>query len=172
MRATAPVKPMKAKSPFGALLKSASPSPGPSPSPSPSPSPNASPDPARPKPTRSDEHEREPPLELDIASRNAVLLAPPPMLTTPTAPSPTQAAPIDPHLAAELVEKAAFWGDGTRGLARLRFGGKARAGLANATVTLEHDGDEVFLRVEGVDDATADHLREMLALRGVRLRET
>lgn len=100
-----------------------------------------------------------------------MLLAPPPAPIAP-APSPTQPAPIDPHLAAELVEKAAFWGDGTRGLARLRFGSKARAGLANATVTLEHDGDEVFLRVEGVDDATAEHLREMLAARGVRLGET
>jgi hypothetical protein len=101
-----------------------------------------------------------------------VLLAPPPSAsptpTTPKAATPTQQH-IDPQLAAELVEKAAFWGDGTRGVARLRFTGRARSGLANATITLEHDGDATHLRVEGVDDGDLERLRERLASRGVTI---
>jgi len=73
---------------------------------------------------------------------------------------------MDPTIAATFVEQAAFWGDGTRGLARLRFNGRARAGLAHATVTLEHDGDTVHLRVDGASEL-ADDLRERLASRGI-----
>ncbi|MBI2393269.1 MAG: hypothetical protein HYV09_27035 [Deltaproteobacteria bacterium] len=113
-------------------------------------------------------------LELDPAARAATLLAPPPGIAPP-APPPAGApsAPsIDPNIAAELLERAAFWGDGTRGLARLRFGSRARAGLAGATVVLEHDGDSVRLRVDDSDDAElAGRLRDKLAARGVTLAD-
>jgi hypothetical protein len=111
------------------------------------------------------------PLELDSAARTAVMLAPPAHSVPVAAPppsSPTQ-QPIPHTLAAELLEKAAFWGDGTRGHARLRFNHRARAGLANATNTLEHDGDEMHLRVEGVDDGDLENLGERLAARGVTI---
>ena len=111
-------------------------------------------------------------IELDSAARTAALLAPPAHLPpVPAAPpkTATTAPSLQPHVAAELLEKAAFWGDGTRGLARLRFNGRARAGLANATITLETDGDEMHLRVEGVDDGDLERLRERLAERGVKI---
>lgn len=117
--------------------------------------------------------ERDEPLpELDSAARTATLLAPPAHVVTAAAPPPPLPATppaIAQQLAVELVEKAAFWGDGTRGVARLRLNGRARAGLANATITLEHDGDEMHLRVDGVDEETEQQLRERLAQRGVTL---
>lgn len=96
--------------------------------------------------------------ELDGAARTAVLLAPPAPPPPPAiAPPPTFNAQ---HL--EFVEKAAFWGDGQRGVARLRFGKSARGGLAGASVMLEHDGDTVHVRVEG-DPELAERLATRIA---------
>ncbi len=111
----------------------------------------------------------EPARELDSAARTAALLAPPPHVAPAPPAAPPSPVSVSQQLAVELVEKAAFWGDGTRGVARLRFNGRARAGLANATITLEHDGDEMHLRVEGIDPETEEQLRERLAARGVTL---
>ena len=113
------------------------------------------------------------PLELDPAARMVAQLAPPPSTPVVAAQQSSPGAPsIDPHLAHELVERAAFWGDGTRGLARLRFGGKARAGLSGATVTLEHDGESLRLRVDEADDPElAARLRQRLAARGLNVEE-
>lgn len=108
-------------------------------------------------------------VAVDTATRTAVLLSPPPSAPPPVTARPS---PIPHQLATELLEKAAFWGDGERGIARLRFGSRARAGLAGATVTLEHDGDAMHLRVEDCDDpALIEQLREQLARRGVVLSE-
>jgi len=122
---------------------------------------------ARPRPVEREQ------LDLDPSARTLAQLAPP-MPVAPATPAPVQPSgttAIDPNLAAELVERAAFWGDGARGLARLRFGSKARAGLAGGTVTLEHDGDVLRLRVEDVDDASLSRLRERLAARGIEVEE-
>jgi len=152
------------KSPFRAYLPT---SPCPSQCPCPSP---AAPVRQREKTQPLEKTEERLP-ELDSAARTAVLLAPPPSASASPMPAPaaTPTRHIDPQLAAELVEKAAFWGDGTRGVARLRFTGRARSGLANATITLEHDGDATHLRVEGVDDGDLERLRERLASRGVTI---
>ena len=111
---------------------------------------------------------------LDNAARTALLLAPP--QPPPIAPPTSTSAPmttIDPRLATELLEKAAFWGDGHRGVARLRFGKTARSGLSGATITLEHDGESIGIRIDDVDDpAVLDRLRTQLAARGVELRES
>lgn len=127
------------------------------------------------EPKRPRERIDDEPLELDAAARTVAQLAPPapPPPVTATAASATPSGPtIDPQLAQELVERAAFWGDGARGLARLRFGSKARAGLAGATVTLEHDGEAVRLRVDEVDDPElVTRLRERLAARGITVDE-
>lgn len=130
-----------------------------------SPRPNA--EPARRDPATDD--------PLDSATRTAVLLAPPAPSATPlaAATTTTTTTTIDPRLASELLEKAAFWGDGHRGVARLRFGKTARSGLSGATITLEHDGESISLRVDGVDDPSVlDRLRAQLASRGVELRES
>ena len=114
---------------------------------------------------------------LDPAARSAMLLAPPPSAApTPTpafplAPSATAARTAEAHaLASAMVERAAFWGDGTRGLARLRFGANARHGLSGATVVLEHDGDKIALRIEdGEDDTATAKLVERLRARGLEI---
>jgi hypothetical protein len=135
-------------------------------------------------PTKKQAPKQDP--ELDTASRAAALLGPPPIAQQqPLAdargcsdargcavPSATSSSTI-PQLATELLEKAAFWGDGHRGVARLRFGKTARNGLAGASVTLEHDGDTIALRVdECTDPSVIDRLREQLAARGIELRES
>src|SRR5438270_1228070 len=51
-------------------------------------------------------------------------------------------------LAHATLDAASFWGDGHRGVARLRFGANARGGLAGATVVLEDDGGRMRLVVE------------------------
>jgi hypothetical protein len=73
-------------------------------------------------------------------------------------------------LAPELLDQAAFWGDGARGVARLRFGSRAKGALRGATVTLEHDGEALSLRVEG-DTELAETLRERLAKRGLKVED-
>ncbi len=70
-------------------------------------------------------------------------------------------------LAVALVERAAVWGDGERGVARLRLGSRAKGELAHATVLLEHDGERLRLRVDGGSCELADHLRERLRARGL-----
>lgn len=109
---------------------------------------------------------------LDPLARNLAPLAPPasPAVTPIDAVAASVASsttPSDPHvLATELLEAAAFWGDGTRGVARLRFGARASRGLSGATVALEHDGEVLRLRVDGAGEA-AEMLRERLAARGI-----
>lgn len=131
---------------------------------------------AAPPDTERAPSDERPSLDLDPAARAATLLAPPPFVApTPPPVSAPVATAIDPNVAAELLERAAFWGDGTRGLARLRFGSRARGGLAGATVVLEHDGDAVRLRVDDTSEADraalADRLRDKLAARGVTLAD-
>ena len=99
----------------------------------------------------------------DPTVRAAALLAPPPIPTTSDViaqnASATEtgagarAAEVQ-ALASAMVETAAFWGDGRKGLARLRFGRDARGGLAGATVVLESDGGAISLHIEGADEAT------------------
>jgi hypothetical protein len=117
---------------------------------------------------------------LDPAARSALLLAPPVPPGTPKPASPTlDSVPASAQRAAEahalataLVERAAFWGDGTRGLARLRFGHGARLGLSGATVVLEHDGEHLALRIEDVDDeAATEKLVERLRAKGLTVNE-
>jgi hypothetical protein len=77
-------------------------------------------------------------------------------------PAPTHANPQTPTstncpqdllaMAQAVVEHAAVWGDGEQGLARLRLGARARGGLANRTVELTTDGDQVRVRVDGIED--------------------
>ena len=55
-------------------------------------------------------------------------------------------------MAQAVVEHAAVWGDGDQGLARLRMGSRARAGLSNRTVEVTADGDQIRVRVDGVED--------------------
>src|SRR5690606_19838790 len=91
---------------------------------------------------------------LDPSARSLAQLAPPATpaaATTVTEAAPPPARALDPTVMAAVVETAAFWGDGARGLARLRFGHRARGGLSGATVTLVHDDDAVSVRVEGAD---------------------
>lgn len=113
---------------------------------------------------------RPPPKEpsdaaLDAAARTVAQLGPPaPFATPPASPlaPPPLASPIVPGapspaavetqtLALELLDRAAFWGDGVRGIARLRFGTKARSGLAGATITLEHDGERLVVHADDPD---------------------
>lgn len=96
---------------------------------------------------------------------------PVPVATPPTAkPVEASAATATQTLAPELLDQAAFWGDGSRGVARLRFGSRARGGLAGATVTLEHDGEALSLRIEG-DSDVASALRERLARKGLPIED-
>jgi hypothetical protein len=93
-------------------------------------------------------------------------------------PVATASPPAAQHLAAvttqtlapELLDQAAFWGDGARGVARLRFGSRAKGALRGAMVTLEHDGEALSLRVEG-DSELAATLRERLAKRGLPIED-
>jgi hypothetical protein len=91
----------------------------------------------------------------------ALPIAPPPSPPT-TAHSP--AAQTTQTLAPEVLEQAAFWGDGSKGVARLRFGKNARGVLSGSSVTLEHDGES--LRIVGDPDAV-ELLRERLAKKGI-----
>jgi hypothetical protein len=74
-------------------------------------------------------------------------------------------------LATAVVERAALWGDGARGVARLRLGARAGRGLASATLTLEHDGERVRLRIEGASAEAAETLRARLRGRGIEVDE-
>jgi hypothetical protein len=76
----------------------------------------------------------------------------PPAPEAPTQAVTTRAAEVQ-ALASALVERAAFWGDGSSGGARLRFGPNAKGGLAGATVILEHAGGRLRMRVEGADES-------------------
>ncbi len=110
-------------------------------------------------------------LVLDPSARSLAQLAPPasPAAIAPSeAPSPPARA-LDPTVMAAVVETAAFWGDGARGLARLRFGPRARGGLSGATVTLVQDDGAVAVRVEGADDAAVERLRDRLATAGIAI---
>lgn len=74
------------------------------------------------------------------------------------------------ELAPQLLRKMAWSGDGKRGAARLELGSGA---LSGAVVTLEADGHEVALSVEGLTAAEETSLRgrlaEGLSARGFRL---
>lgn len=128
------------------------------------------------RPKRADRSEDEiEDLALDPALRSLAQLAPPaaPAAAPPAPAAPTATpAPLDPSAMAAVVEAAAFWGDGARGLARLRFGHRARGGLAGATVTLTRAQDDgsLALRVEGAeDDEAIARLRARLATAGIAL---
>jgi hypothetical protein len=119
--------------------------------------------------------ERREPFDPDVAPLVDPLarsLAPPssPIAKATIVPAEHPAAVTTHTLAPELLDQAAFWGDGSRGVARLRFGSRAKGGLAGATVTLEHDGEAVSLRIEG-DVELAETLRERLARKGVPLAD-
>jgi len=132
------------------------------------------------KKTPSDALERGPegkePELLDSATRASILLAPPTSASAASSPAPASTAASTARmaeaqaLACAMVERASFWGDGTRGLARLRFGTNARLGLSGATVVLEHDGDKIALRIEDGEDASATaKLVERLRARGLNV---
>jgi hypothetical protein len=74
------------------------------------------------------------------------------------------------ELAPQLLRKMAWSGDGKRGAARLELGSGT---LSGAVVTLEADGREVALAVEGLTASEESSLRERLAeglsARGFRL---
>jgi hypothetical protein len=97
----------------------------------------------------------------------------PPMTAhvTPTAPGTSTLARAEEvqALASAVVERAAVWGDGTRGVARLRLGARASGGLASATIVLEHDGERLRVRVEGASDAASEALIERLRARGIEV---
>lgn len=111
---------------------------------------------------------------LDPSGRGALLLAPPVTSTSSIASTGSNASTThEAARAAEIaalahltVDGASFWGNGTKGVARLRFGRDARGGLAGSTVTLEHDGERLSLSVEGLDDETASALRQRLGALG------
>jgi hypothetical protein len=112
---------------------------------------------------------------LDRHAHTAALLAPPSTspATRPTEVTPPPSAlPPDAHaIALEVVERLSIWGDGTRGLARLRFGGRARGGLAGASVSIEQDESSVVVRVDGASPPDLEALRERLARLGVEVEE-
>jgi hypothetical protein len=85
-------------------------------------------------------------------------------------PPPTDVAALH-ALASAVVERAAVWGDGERGVARLRLGGRASRGLASATITLEHDGERLRLRIDGGSEEAAEALRARLRGRGIDVAE-
>ena len=74
------------------------------------------------------------------------------------------------ELAPQLLRKMAWSGDGKRGAARLELG---TGSLSGAVVTLEADGREVALSVEGLTASEESSLRsrlsEGLSARGFRL---
>lgn len=76
------------------------------------------------------------------------------------------------ELAPQLLRKMAWSGDGKRGAARLELGSGS---LTGAVVTLEADGREVALSVEGLTASEESSLRtrlaEGLSARGFRLVE-
>jgi hypothetical protein len=114
-------------------------------------------------------------------SEEAAITPPPPSPLAPaTTSSPaTAASPEHAHAQARLeeihalanavVERASFWGNGERGLARLRLGARAARGLEGATVVLEHDDGVVRLRIEGATEAAAEGLRARLRARGIEV---
>ena len=114
---------------------------------------------------------------LDSAARAAMQLAPPLHVTlrvehAQTSPGSSALRASEVQAAAQaLVERAAFWGDGTRGVARLRFGAGARCGLSGATVVLEHDGDRLSMRVEGADDASTAELMQRMRRKGIAVAD-
>ncbi|MGZ3418679.1 MAG: hypothetical protein ACXVEE_12480 [Polyangiales bacterium] len=116
-------------------------------------------------------HETIDPEVAPLLDPMARLLAPPSLPIPSPAAVPEHAAAVTTHaLAPELLDQAAFWGDGSRGVARLRFGSRAKGGLAGATVTLEHDGEALSLRIEG-DTEVAAMLRERLARKGLPIAD-
>ena len=126
--------------------------------------------------TRARRSRAEPPMDaadaLDPTVRALAALAPPRPASCLAAPMPVP-VPLGDALAREVhalalatLERAAFWGDGRQGVARLRFGARARGGLAGTTVTLEVTDGRVAVRVEG-DDEAADALTARLRAAGM-----
>ncbi len=95
---------------------------------------------------------------------------PPPTGAPTTKPTDTQLA-TSLERASDVLEKVALWGDGHSGVARLRFDGRARAGLSAASVTLEHRDGVLSIAAEGADPATLDELRARLRARGIVVEE-
>jgi hypothetical protein len=131
-----------------------------------------------PRRRREREHEREErpacasPFPATVPTMEDALVVPRamPVATAAPAPAPSAAAVVTQTLAPELLDQAAFWGDGARGVARLRFGSRAKGALRGAMITLEHDGEGLSLRVEG-DAELAATLRERLAKRGLPMED-
>jgi hypothetical protein len=114
---------------------------------------------------------------LDPGSRQAALLAPPPVLNAgPTeaadAPAATRASTSLEDLLPALVRKVAWSGDGRRGTVRLELGS---GGMAGAEVVVESDEGRVRVQLRapgGVDgEAWRRRVSLRLAARGLQVED-